>query len=104
MSAKRRPIQLGTGVLERAKRRGRADQDDSDDDPRVWALDSARARTAPEKHSAGGVTRPAPIWPMPARFEAMPVLICGRIPVWTTSRMSMPVGVPRKFRMGSVYA
>src|ERR1700686_3577161 len=63
---------------------------------------AARARTAWEKHSIGGLTRPAPIWPTPARREAMPVLIWGRMPVWSTIRTSIPVGVPRKLNIGSV--
>ena len=34
---------------------------------------------------------------------AMPVLTVGRTPVWTTSRASMPSGVPRKPRVGTWY-
>ena len=33
------------------------------------------------KHSGGGVTSPAPTCPTPATVPAMPVLICGRMPV-----------------------
>src|SRR5262249_22605666 len=65
------------------------------------AISAARARS---KQARGGLTRPAPIWPMPASRWAMPVLICGRIPVCATIRTSMPVGVPRKSSAGMRYA
>ena len=45
---------------------------------------AARAARAAVKHSAGGVTSPAPTWPVPATLPAMPVLICGRMPVRRT--------------------
>ena len=49
------------------------------------------ARPAPAgKIAAGGLTRPAPTWPVPATLPAMPVLMCGRIPVRTTMVTSMP--------------
>ena len=55
---------------------------------------SASRASAFGKISAGGVTSPAPTWPTPATLPAMPVLICGRIPVRHTLVTSMPVGVP----------
>ena len=60
----------------------------------------ARAARACGKISAGGVTRPAPTWPTPATRPAMPVLICGRMPVRHTLLTSMPVGVPWNSRTG----
>ena len=47
---------------------------------------------------------PAPIWPMPASRWAMPVLMTGAMPVSTTSRASIPVGVPLKPSDGRPYA
>lgn len=32
------------------------------------------------KHSAGGLTTPAPIWPIPGSLRARPVLIIGSVP------------------------
>ena len=55
---------------------------------------SANLASAFGKISAGGVTRPAPTWPTPATLPAIPVLICGRMPVRHTFVTSMPVGVP----------
>ena len=56
----------------------------------------ASARTAFTNASIGGPTSPAPIWPTPGSRWAMPVLTSGRMPVCTTSRQSIPGGVPRK--------
>ena len=61
----------------------------------------ASALSAPVKHCSGGVTRPAPTWPVPGTRPAMPVLIWGRIPVRATAATSMPVGVPRNSRIGT---
>src|SRR5699024_12356521 len=49
---------------------------------------------------AGGVTNPAPTWPVPATAPAMPVLICGRTEVRQTLVTSIPVGAPMKSRTG----
>ena len=71
--------------------------------PRSYAVatSAARAPTAAVKHSTGGVTSPAPTCPVPATRPAIPVLICGRVPVRSTAVTSMPVGVPRKSSTGS---
>ena len=54
---------------------------------------SAFVETLDRRLDAG----PAPTMPTPGSLWAMPVLICGRMPVSTTLRTSMPGGVPRKF-------
>ena len=56
------------------------------------------------KHSIGAVVMPAPIWPTPAFLCAIPVLMIGSTPESTTSRASIPAGVPPKFSAGSVNA
>ena len=97
-----------SGCLEREIAGQSQDQNDLALEPKASAVPTRRdrqeasARTAPLKHAMGGFTRPAPICPTPGRREAMPVLIWGRMPVCTTIRTSTPVGVPRKFRIGSV--
>ena len=48
--------------------------------PRRYSTRRARPSMAAVKHSIGGVTRPAPTWPVPATRPAIPVLICGRMP------------------------
>src|SRR4029077_17118152 len=63
---------------------------------------SASWRSAAGKTAAGGVTRPAPTWPVPAHRPAIPVLICGRMPVRTTLVTSIPHGHPRKSNSGTV--
>src|SRR5437763_945370 len=63
-------------------------------------LHEDRNRCAARKGSSDARTRPAPTWPTPASRCAMPVLISGRIPVSTTRRTSIPVGVPRKSSAG----
>ena len=63
-----------------------------------WA---AHARSRPARRAGpvpsgrsppAAMTRPAPTWPTPATLPAIPVLICGRIPVRQTRVTSMPVG------------
>src|SRR5687768_527366 len=54
---------------------------------------AAKARSAATNGSAGGVAMPAPIM-RGALPWAIAVLIFGTVPVRTTLRMSMPVGVP----------
>ncbi len=61
---------------------------------------AAKASRAFSKHAIGTAVSPAPIWPTPGRRQEMPVLITGVMPVFTTLRMSMPSGVPRKFSVG----
>lgn len=57
-------------------------------------------RNAATKGSSGARTIPAPTCPIPACLCAMPVLISGWIPVSTTRRTSIPVGLPRKSSAG----
>src|SRR5262249_51000851 len=58
------------------------------------------SRSAPEKQAIGALAMPAPTWPTPASRWAMPVLKMGGMPLSTTRRASMPVGVPAKPRAG----
>src|SRR5262249_3621497 len=71
--------------------------DGDDDDAHTL---SASASTACSKQASGARATPAPIWPVPARRPAMPVLINGVMPVSTTGRTSMPVGAPRSSSVG----
>ena len=64
----------------------------------------ASAASASLKHSIGAVVMPAPICPTPAWRCAIPVLMIGSTPESTTSRASMPAGVPPKFNGGNVNA
>src|ERR1700740_1307103 len=68
------------------------------------ASSSARAARASLKPSLGAVVMPAPIWPMPAFWWAMPVLMIGSTPESATRRASMPAGVPPKLSAGRVNA
>src|SRR5262252_5810511 len=58
------------------------------------------SRRASAKQASGALAMPAPTWPTPASRWAMPVLKMGAIPLSTTRRASMPVGVPAKPRAG----
>ena len=51
--------------------------------------------------SIGGLTKPAPIIPIPGSLCAIAVSMTGVIPVLKTLRKSIPVAVPAKFRIGS---
>lgn len=59
---------------------------------------SAKRSAAFSNASIGMRTMPAPTCPTPGRLQATPVSRMGVVPVSTTLRMSMPVGVPRKLR------
>src|SRR4029453_13908550 len=61
----------------------------------------AMARSAAAKQPRGARAMPAPIWPTPGSRWAMPVLITGWVPLSTTRRTSIPVGVPAKPSAGN---